>query len=71
MCIYMKKFRTMGVDPVKIVLNWIPMVYGKIKDVVMFRLTDFQRSTFAVQQVEYLSFIFSHHYDYVSIVCLV
>ena len=60
----MKKFRTMDVVPVKIVSNWIPMVYGKIKDVVMFRLTDFQRSTFAVQQVEYLSFIFSYHYDY-------
>ena len=66
----MKKFRTMGVVPVKIVSNWIPMVYGKIKDVVMFRLTDFQRSTFVVQQVKYVSFIFSRHFDYLSIVYL-
>ena len=64
------KFRTTDVVPVKIVLNWIPTVYGKIRDVVMFRLTDFQRSTFAGQQVEYLLFIFCRISDYQSIVCL-
>ena len=66
----MKKFRTTDVVQVKIVSNWIPTVYGKIRDVVMFRLTDFQRSTFAGQQVEYLLFIFCRISDYLSIVCL-
>ena len=66
----MKKFRTTDVVQVKIVSNWIPTVYGKIRDVVMFRLTDFQRSTFVVQQVKYVSFIFSRHFDYLSIVYL-